>query len=118
MLEQKPQAVFDEDGMMRRGVILRHLVLPGNLRQTYLLLDWMEENIPKETYISLMGQYFPAGRAADFPEINRRLKPGEYQRACSRLLGKGFDHGFFQDLESASGEYVPDFDLSGLEAEE
>lgn len=50
--------------------------------------------------------------------INRRLKPGEYQRACSRLLGKGFDHGFFQDLESASGEYVPDFDLSGLEAEE
>ncbi len=117
MLEKKPQAVFDEEGLMRRGVILRHLVLPGNLRQTYLLLDWMEENIPKETYISLMGQYFPAGRAADFPEINRRLKPGEYQRACSRLLGKGFDHGFFQDLESASGEYVPDFDLSGLEEE-
>lgn len=115
MLEKKPQAIFDEEGLMRRGVILRHLVLPGNLRQTYLLLDWMDQHVPKDTYISWMGQYFPAGHASDFPEINRKLTPGEYRRACARLLEKGFEHGFFQDLDSATQDYVPDFDLSGLE---
>lgn len=115
MLEQKGPARFNENGLMTKGVMVRHLVLPGNLRQTYLLIDWMKEHIPKDTAVSLMSQYFPAGRAAEFPELNRRLKQKEYQRACLYLLDAGFENGFFQEAQSASPEYVPLFDGSGLE---
>lgn len=115
MLAQRGQAVFNEEGLMQRGVILRHLVLPGNLRQTYRLIDWLAAHVPHDTYISLMCQYFPAGRAADFPEINRTLTAGEYERACRRLLDAGFTNGFFQEHKAASAAFVPDFDLTGLE---
>lgn len=114
MLRQKGPAQFDSEGLMTRGVMIRHLVLPGNLRQTYLLIQWMRENIPLDTYISLMSQYFPAGRAAEYPELNRRLTPGEYRRACARLLDAGFENGFFQDESAAAPDYVPAFDGSGL----
>ena len=113
MLGQKGPAQFNSEGLMTRGVVVRHLALPGNLRQTYLLIDWMKDHIPKDTYISLMSQYFPAGRAAEYPELNRRLTPGEYRRACLRLLDAGFENGFFQEANSASPDYVPDFDCSG-----
>lgn len=115
MLAQAGPNQWDEEGLLRRGVIVRHLVMPGNLRQTYLLIDWLANHVPADTYISLMGQYFPAGRAVEFPEINRSLTPGEYRRACQRLLDGGFTQGFFQELGSATAEYVPPFDLTGLE---
>ena len=115
MLERKGENQFDDQGLMERGVILRHLVLPGNIRQTYLLIDWLREHVPQQTIISLMCQYFPAGRAQDYPEIHRTLTPGEYSRACQRLLEAGFTNGYFQDSPSASQAFVPDFDLTGLE---
>ena len=115
MLERKGENQFDDQGLMERGVILRHLVLPGNIRQTYLLIDWLREHVPQQTIISLMCQYFPAGRAQDYPEIHRTLTPGEYSRACQRLLEAGFTNGDFQDSPSASQAFVPDFDLTGLE---
>ncbi len=118
MLRQKGPAQFDSEGMMTRGVVIRHLVLPGNLRQTYLLIDWMKETIPIDTYISLMSQYFPAGRASDYPELNRRLTSGEYRRACRRLLDAGFENGFFQEKSAAAPDYVPEFDGSGLPSPE
>ena len=118
MLRQKGPAQFDSEGMMTRGVVIRHLVLPGNLRQTYLLIDWMKETIPIDTYISLMSQYFPAGRAADYPELNRRLTSGEYRRACRRLLDAGFENGFFQEESAAAPDYVPEFDGPGLPSPE
>lgn len=117
MLGRKAPAQFDENGMMRRGVILRHLVMPGNLRQTYLLIDWLKDHVAADTPISLMGQYFPAGRAAEFPEIARPLRPREYERACERLIGAGFTQGYFQELAAASEAFVPQFDGSGLTEE-
>lgn len=114
MLEQKPICKFDKDGILQSGVIIRHLVLPGNIRQTYLLIDWLAQNVPKDTHISLMSQYFPAGNAAAYSEINRHLTSGEYARACNYLIDAGFECGFFQERTSAREEFVPSFDLTGI----
>ena len=72
----------------------------------------------KDTYISLMGQNVPAGRAADYPELSRRRTSGEYRRACRRLLDAGFENGFFQEESAAAPDYVPEFDGSGLPSPE
>ena len=95
--------------MMTRGLIVRHLVLPAHVGQTEKILRWVRDNLP-DAYVSLLGQYFPAGDAAEYPEINRRLKRKEYQRAVDALDRLGIENGFLQELGSASAKYVPRFD--------
>lgn len=109
MARQVGKAQFDERGMMTRGLIVRHLVLPAHVGQTEKILRWVRDNLP-DAYVSLLGQYFPAGDAAEYPEINRRLKRKEYQRAVDALDRLGIENGFLQELGSASAKYVPRFD--------
>lgn len=114
MVRQTGPCQFDGEGLLRRGVIIRHLLLPGGLNDARAVMDWVaEEFAPGEVYFSLMSQYVPLGRAADFPEIHRRLRPSEIRSAEEYMAALGLE-GFVQDPDSASGDYVPDFDLTGV----
>ena len=99
-----------EEGVMKRGVIVRHLVLPGNLRNSVAALRRLSGELPRGTLMSVMSQYTPAGRIDGFPELGRRLTAAEYEKILyvADVLGV---EGFRQELSSAAEEYVPEFDL-------
>ena len=105
--------VFDERGMMREGVIVRHLVLPGAIENTKGVLRAIAD-IDREMYVSLMGQYFPTPAVADHPVLSRRLTEEEYDEATEEFFRAGLTNGFAQELSSATEEYVPDFDPEPL----
>lgn len=106
---------FDEEGIIKRGLIIRHLILPGLARESIKILDWIKENLPKGVYISLMSQYIPYYKAEDYPEINRRITKWEYEKVLNHFFKLGFENGYVQDRNSAVEEYIPDFNLEGIE---
>lgn len=110
MRRQQPNDVFDNDGMMQKGVIVRHLVLPGQIENT---VDALRDiaSVDKSLYVSLMGQYFPTDNVKNHPTLSRRLTTSEYDEAIDSFFSAGLHNGFSQDLDSATEEYVPDFDL-------
>ncbi|MDR3641317.1 MAG: radical SAM protein [Humidesulfovibrio sp.] len=95
-------------GLATHGLIIRLLVLPGNAGRTDLALDWIADTLGPDTAISLMGQYYPAHRAAEYPEINRGVSPEEYAAVRARMEELGFTRGFVQDVGS-SADWTPDF---------
>jgi len=101
-----------DNGIARRGLLVRLLVLPGNTGRTDLALDWIAENLGTGTAISLMGQYYPAHRASEFPEINRSLKPIEYTAVRRHMERLGFENGFVQRVGS-SAAFTPNFRQGG-----
>lgn len=115
MYRQTGPAVFDVDGMLRRGVLIRHLMLPGGLEDTYAVIDWVAETFPPGSVLfSLMGQYTPMPGLADFPELQQRVKAHTYYRAARYLERSGIIHGFLQELDASGTELIPDFDGTGV----
>lgn len=115
MIRQCGPPVFDQDHMLIRGVLLRHMVLPGQKEDSIRLLHWMKEALPEKKWlISLMSQYTPFFHAADHPEINRRVTTYEYRKVLDAALACGLDQGYMQERASAKEEYTPPFDLEGL----
>ena len=115
MFRQTGPYVMDGDGLLRRGVVIRHLILPENLDNTRAVIDWVSsEFAPGDVLFSLMSQYTPCGDLTDFPEISRRLTEAEYAEAISYLEDSGITDGFYQELSSAKEEYIPEFDLRGV----
>ncbi len=105
----------EPEPVMDRGVIIRHLVLPGQKEDSIRLMHWIAENLPKDSfYISLMSQYTPYEKNLQFPELNRRITSYEYQKVVDAALDLGLTQGFMQKKSSAKEEYTPDFDLEGL----
>lgn len=115
MRRQQPKDVFDNDGMMQKGVIVRHLVLPGQIENTVGALRDIA-SVDKRLYVSLMGQYFPTDNVKDHPTLSRRLTQDEYDKAIDAFFASGLCNGFSQELDSATEEYVPDFDLASVRA--
>lgn len=113
MQRQQPENIF-EDGLMKKGLIIRHLVLPGNISQAFKVLDWVRDKLSTDTILSLMGQYSPCGEAENYPVISRRLSEREYDMVLDRAEMLGFENVYIQELSSASQEYIPPFDLSGV----
>ena len=104
-----------EDEQMTRGVIIRHLVLPGCIDNSLGVLDWIAESFPKkDVLVSLMSQYVPMGRAKNMPPLDRRITQEEYDAVLSYLYLLELDNGYTQDFSAATAEYIPDFDLEGL----
>lgn len=104
-----------EDEQMTRGVIIRHLVLPGCIDNSLGVLDWIAETFPKkDVLVSLMSQYVPMGRAKNMPPLDRRITQEEYDAVLSYLYLLELDNGYTQDFSAATAEYIPDFDLEGL----
>ena len=114
MRRQQPADVFDDDGMMQKGVIVRHLVLPGALENTKGVLQYIS-SIDDTMYVSLMGQYFPTPNVENHPILSRRITEDEYDQATQAFFDAGLQNGFSQELDSATEEYVPDFDLDALQ---
>jgi putative pyruvate formate lyase activating enzyme len=103
-----------ENGMLRSGVLIRHLILPGCLPEAKRVMDWVAESFPPGTVLfSLMRQYVPLGRAGEFPEINRRLRASEARAAEGYMADLGLE-GFVQEDASADAGFVPAFDLTGV----
>lgn len=114
MRRQQPDDVFGDDRMMQKGVIVRHLVLPGALENTKGVLQDIS-SIDDTMYVSLMGQYFPTPNVENHPILSRRITEDEYDQATQAFFDAGLQNGFSQELDSATEEYVPDFDLDALQ---
>lgn len=114
MVRQVGGYELDENGLMKKGVVIRHLLLPGQVAGAKAVMDWVaREFAPGTVLFSLMSQYTPWGRAKEFPEIDRRLRGSEIRAAQQYMDALGLE-GFVQDGESAKREYTPDFDLTGI----
>ena len=114
MFRQTGPCVYGEDGLLKRGVVLRHLILPGKLAEAKRVMDWVAETFPPGAVLfSLMSQYIPWGRAGEFPELNRRIRPSEARAAEAYMDALGLE-GFAQGAEAAQSDYIPPFDLTGV----
>lgn len=102
-----------KDGIMQKGLIIRHLVLPKNTDQSIKILRWIKDNLPIDTYISLMSQYVPCVKT-EYKELNRRIVTAEYQKVIDEFERLGFENGFMQERSSAQTDFIPKFDLSGV----
>ena len=112
MNRQVGQPVFNEKGIIQKGMIIRHLVLPNHLQNTKHVLKWIKENMPEGTYVSVMAQYFPTYRAKQDESMNRKVTKKEYQEIENYLYTLNLQNGYMQELGEHEEEYVPNFDLS------
>ena len=108
MRKNQPEDVF-ENGLMKKGLIIRHLCLPNQTKDSEMIIDWIFQNLGNHTILSLMSQYVPMGNAEKHPDINRKIKPVEYKILVNKLKKLDFKNVFLQDFSSASTEYTPDF---------
>lgn len=109
MYRQVGCPVFDENGIIQKGLIIRHLVLPNHLQNSKHVLKWIKENMPEDTYVSVMAQYFPTYKAKEDDLINRRLTKKEYKEIEEFLYTLDLRNGYMQELGEHEEEYVPDF---------
>ena len=110
MYKQVGPPILNEEGIIQRGLIIRHLVLPNNVQNSKKVLEWIKENIDKRVYISIMAQYFPCYKAKDIEELNRKLTYEEYEEIENFVYSLDIKKGFMQDLEENEEQYVPNFD--------
>ena len=114
MVRQQQEAVFDERGIMQRGVIVRHLMLPGGIKDSKAVVKYLYETYGDQIYISLMNQYTPLPHVAEYPEINRKLKKFEYDRLVDYAISLGVENGFIQEGETAEESFIPAFTNEGV----
>lgn len=115
MHRQVGDYVIGDDGIMKRGVIIRHLILPENIENSLRVIDWVRDTFsPGQVLFSLMSQFTPTEGCAPYPELTRPLTQKEHDTVVDYLCASGIEDGFFQDLDSSSTAYIPDFDLSGV----
>ncbi len=106
MHKQVGQPTFNENGIMQKGMIIRHLVLPNNILNSRRVLKWINDNM-NEVYVSVMAQYFPTYKAKEIEEINRKLTKEEYQQIEKYLYRLNLENGYIQELGEHEEEYVP-----------
>ncbi|BEI61372.1 radical SAM protein [Blautia luti] len=114
MVRQTGPAVFDEEGYMRRGTIVRNLILPGHTRNSIKVLEYLHRTYGNQIYISIMNQYTPVFEQKEFKELNRRVTQREYEKVLNAALELGIENGFFQDGETARESFIPAFDYEGI----
>jgi len=114
MYRQTGPYELDEAGLLRRGVLIRHLVLPEQADNTFEVIDWVAETFPPGSVLfSLMSQYTPVAETP-YPELRRTLRDEEYARVCAYMEAAGILDGFYQEKTSATGEMIPEFDGTGV----
>lgn len=109
MRRQQPKDII-KNKIMRKGVIVRHLVLPSLTNDSLKVIEFIS-SVDKSLYVSIMAQYFPTNKATKYNELNRRISKQEYDIVCKHFFELGLKNGFMQELDSAIEDYVPEFDL-------
>ena len=112
MQKQVGIPVFNENGIIQKGVIIRHLVLPNHIQNSKHILKWIKENMPEGTYVSVMAQYFPTYKAKEDRLLNRKLSKKEYKEIENYLYTLELENGYIQELGEHEEEYVPDFNCN------
>ena len=114
MVRQTGPAVYGGEGLMKRGTLVRHMILPGHTRNSIAVLGLLAEILPAGVPVSLMSQYVPCGKASEYPEIDRLVTKREYRKVQDYLFSLGLD-GYVQEGKSAVRAYIPPFDLEGVD---
>ncbi|MFU0828823.1 MAG: Radical SAM core domain-containing protein [Lachnoclostridium sp.] len=114
MVRQTGKAKFNKDGIMTRGVIVRHLTLPGYLWDSKDILEYLYGTYGDTIYISIMNQYTPLPHVKAYPEINRKITAKEYEELVDYALYLGVENGFIQEGETASESFIPEFNEEGV----
>lgn len=114
MFAQAGSAKFNDAGLITKGVIIRHLMLPGLLFDSKKIIDYISNTYSNKVFVSIMNQYTPMFHASNYPEIDKPLNSDHYDALIDYALSKGITNGFIQDSGTSSKEFIPDFDLSGI----
>ncbi|MBQ7875027.1 MAG: radical SAM protein [Oscillospiraceae bacterium] len=114
MVEQTGKAVFDDDGIMKKGVIVRHLMLPGHLEDTKNVLRLLYETFGDKIWISIMNQYTPLCSDERYPELSRTVSDEEYSEAIDFAIELGIENAFVQEGGTVGESFIPPFDLEGV----
>lgn len=114
MVRQTGPVVFDEEGYIKKGTIVRHLILPGHTRNSIQVLKYLQRAFGTQIYISIMNQYTPLPQVADIEALNRTVTPEEYDRVLRFAERIGIERGFRQEGTAASESFIPEFDERGL----
>ena len=115
MVRQSGSCQFGEDGYIRKGTIVRHLILPGHTRNSRKVLRYLHETYGEEIYISIMNQYTPVREFGEFKELNRKVTKREYEKVLDAAVEMGIQNGFIQEGETTSESFIPEFDYEGVE---
>ncbi len=112
---RRDDAVYEEgQNLITKGVVVRHLLMPGMLIQSKLIVKYLHERYGDDIYLSLMSQFTPNGELSDYPEINRKVTVSEYESLVTYAQNIGVSKGFIQEGEAASESFIPEFDLRGV----
>ena len=113
MFRQTGEFELDSEGIMKKGVIIRHLMLPGELENTLDVIDWVSSEFDNKVMFSLMSQFTP-NENCKYKELQRRVTREEYEKAVDYMYLAGIENGFVQDFSSATSDYTPSFKLEGV----
>lgn len=114
MMRQCPEPVFNEEGIMQKGVIVRHLLMPGMVKNGKAVVDYVYDNYGDNVYLSLMHQFTPFERLEKYPEINRRVTHREYERLIDYAMNKGVTNAFIQEGSVAKESFIPEWNGEGV----
>lgn len=114
MTEQTKECYFDEKGYIKKGTIVRHLILPGHTRDSIEILKYLHEKYGNKIYISIMNQYTPVVYNAECQELNRKVTKREYEKVLNAALEMGIENGFFQEGKTAEQSFIPAFNFEGI----
>ena len=114
MLRQTGPCVFDENGYIRRGTIVRHLILPGHTRNSVKAIGFLLKTFGTDLHISILKQYTPVWKFERYPELNRTVTGREYEKVLKAALELGLQNGYFQEGETAKESFIPAFDYEGI----
>lgn len=114
MVRQVGEATFDERGIMTKGVIVRHLALPGYMEDSKNIIKYLYDTYGNSIYISIMNQYTPMPKAKDYPELDRKITDKEYEALVEYAIDLGIENGFIQEGETAKESFIPEFNGEGV----
>jgi putative pyruvate formate lyase activating enzyme len=115
MIRQRGKFALDGDGMLRSGVLIRHLILPRHGQNTKQVIDWVSDSFdPDDVMFSLMSQYTPMGDLRHFPELQSPVSPALDRALYRYLMASPIEHGFYQDRDASGMTMIPKFDLTGI----